>query len=365
MVTKREDLRRGLDRRAVLRAAGLGLAGGAIAVGTAGLIASLGSHSRVLGRTLQEHELRALVERSGVSDGPIPEYRKRASLVVLPRETATVNVAGGRSVHVDNSAGLDDLTALLPAKAWLLPALCLWNQDPFTAVVRDGGLRCVLPNVTPRYSPNADFETVSSYLRFFLGDIEITRAPFAFEGGNLRFDVAASERLAFGDFEGVDQATVCRIFRVDRAVDLGCRISLRGTGLHLDEFVIFLGDHRAGVVQLTAPDDGTESAALQALEAHLERVRGVLGDVLGYAIVDLPCARADFVASRTYANCLQYTDCGGHRHILVPDYGPLQNQQALARTLDAYRTSGAIVDQVRIATAAFSGGLHCLTNMIL
>lgn len=354
-----------ISRRSLLRVAGAGLAGGTLAVFGAGLLARTRRGPRVLAPPLGEEALQALVERTGVVDGPIPEYRKRASLVVMPRVSASVHAFSGRSEIIDNSATIEDIVVALPDDAWLLPPYCLWNQDPFTIVIHNGRLRCVLPSSPPHYSPAVNFDSLSGYLRFLLGDVEILRAPFPFEGGNLRFDEVDGLRFAFGDFSDVDEESVCRVFRVDRAIHLASDVALRGAALHLDEFLIFLGNHTAGIVSLSPHDGVTHDEPFRRLEQDLERARAILGDRLGYTIVDLQTSRADFAASCAFTNCLQFCERDGRHHIMAPDFGNLYEPQTLTRALDVYRNAGAVVHRVRIVTAAYSGGLHCLTNVLL
>ncbi len=354
-----------LDRRALLRAGGVGIAGGALAVLGAGLFGRAWHGPRVLDFTLTSEALQALVEQTGIFDGPIPEYRKCAALVVLPGETASIHAFSGRTEKIDNSATIEDVMAALPDDAWLLPPYCLWNQDPLTTVIHNGALRCVLPNSPPHYSPALTTDSLSAYLKFFLGDVEILRAPFDFEGGDLRFDEVGGERIAFGNFLQVDEESVRQVFRVDRAIHLASPVSVRGTNIHLDELFIFLGNHTVGIVKLTPPGGVAHDEELRRLEHDIDRARDILGNRLGYTVLDLPTSRIDFAASCTFSNCLQFSGRDGRRHILVPDYGTLHAPHTFASALEVYRGAGAVVHTVRIATAAYSGGLHCLTNVLL
>ncbi len=354
-----------LDRRALLRAGGIGLAGGALAVLGAGILGRVGRGPRVLDFTLTSEALQALVDHTGIVDGPIPEYRKGAAMVVLPGETVSIHALSGKTEGIDNTATIADVTAVLPDDAWLLPPYCLWNQDPLATVIHNGALRCVLPKSPPQYSSGFTTESLTDYLKFFLGDVEILRAPFDFEGGDLRFDEVDGERIAFGNFLEVDEELVRQVFRVDRAIHLASNVSLRGTNIHLDEFMIFLGNHTVGIVKLTPPDGIPYDEELRRLEHDIDRARDILGNRLGYTVVDLPTSRIDFAASCTFSNCLQFSSREGRRHILAPDYGTLQAPHTFEKVLKVYRDTGAVVHPVRIATALHSGGLHCLTNVLL
>lgn len=349
----------------MLRAGGIGIAGGALAVLGAGLLGRLGRGPRVLDFTLTPEVLQAFVDRTGIVDGPIPEYRKCAALVVLPGERVSIHALSGRTEKIDNSATIEDVNAALPDDAWLLPPFCLWNQDPLTTVIHNGALRCVLPKSPPHYSTAFTTESLTAYLKFFLGDIEILRAPFDFEGGDLRFDEVGGERFAFGNFRQLDEELVCQMFRVDRAIHLASSVSLRGTNIHLDELFIFMGNHTVGIVKLTPPGGVAYDEELRRLEYDIDRARDILGNRLGYTVLDLPTSRIDFAASCTFSNCLQFSGRDGRRHILVPDYGNLHAPSTFEDVLKVYRGTGAVVHPVRIATAAHSGGLHCLTNVLL
>jgi len=353
------------DRRTVLRAGGIGIAGGALAVVGAGFFGRFGRGPRVLDFTLNPEAVQAIVDQIGIVDGPIPEYRKCGALVVLPGETVSVHALSGRTEEIDNSATIADVTAALPDDAWLLPPYCLWNQDPLTTVIHNGALCCVLPKSPPHYSPFLTADSLTAYLKFFFEDVEIIRAPFDFEGGDLRFDEVGGERIAFGNFLQVDEESVRQVFRVDRGIHLASNVLLRGTGIHLDELFIFLGNHTVGLVKLTPPGDFAHDDELRRLEHDIDRIRDILGNRLGYTVLDLPTSWIDFAASCTFSNCLQFSDRDGRRHILVPDYGNLHAPHTFEHVLNVYRGTGAAVHPVRIATAAHSGGLHCLTNVLL
>ncbi len=341
------------------------MAGSALAVLGAGLLGSVRRGPQVLDSALTPEALQTLVDQTGIVDGPIPEYRKCAALVVLPGESVSIHAFSGRTEKIDNSDTIEDVIGALPNNTWLLPAYCLWNQDPLVTVIHNGTLRCVVPKSPPHYSPSLTTDSLLAYLKFFLGNVDVIRAPFDFEGGDLRFDEVGGERIAFGNFLEVDEESVRQVFRVDRAIHLASSVTLGRTNVHLDELFIFLGNHTVGIVKLTPPGDAAHAQELLRLEKDIDRIRDVLGNQLGYTVVDLPTSRIDFAASCTFSNCLQFSGRDGRRHILVPDYGNLHAPHTFENVLDVFRGTGAVVHPVRVATAAYSGGLHCLTNVLL
>ena len=304
--------------------------------------------------------LKRYIKFFGFVQGPIPEYEKRASIVIIPCEDYEfrIQLHNGTITRVDVTDTVADIKKVLPAGGADISSITYWPQDMFKIIINKGTLEFVLPSQIP-WHLNLTEEDVLKYINYFFNGHRVTKAPFYFDGGDIIFDRMNGRSYVFTDSTYKEQ-DVKAVFKADIEINLPFEDSF----LHLDEILLFSGHSRVCVASIEGNNlTGKEEKHFSDLKAMLSKSRETL-TALGYSIVDIPVDYSDVRNGTTYLNCIQFKDHSNLSNIIVPQFENT-NQELFRQAIDIYKQEFVKVHLARDVIAPFNGSLHCITHIIL
>ncbi|MFC1563032.1 hypothetical protein ACFL4Z_03175 [candidate division KSB1 bacterium] len=306
-----------------------------------------------------ESSLREYIKFFDFANGPIPEYEKRASLIIMPIEGDFIRIrSNGILNKIDATATAAYIKKVLPQYFAVIPPIRPWPQDMFKTIINKGTLEFVLSSQPATYLDLTE-KDIREYINHFFNGHRITKAPFYFEGGNIMFDRLNGRSYVFTD-STYKKHSVKKIFKADKEINL----PFSDVHIHLDEMLLFLGNGRVCVAYLVENNltKQKELKHFSDLEFMLSKSRETL-TALGYSIVDIPVDYSDVRNGTTLLNCIQFKDHSKLSNIIVPQFDDT-NEELFRQAVDIYRQEVYKVHIIRDVTAPFDGSLHCITNVI-
>ncbi len=184
--------------------------------------------------------LREYIRLFGFSQGPIPEYEKRASIIIVPRDhyIFRFELPNGTRDSCDVTDTAADIKKVLPAGGSDISSITHWPQDMFKVIINKGTLEFILSSQTP-WHLNLTEEDILEYINYFFDGHRITKAPFYFDGGDILFDRFNGKSYVFTDSTHKEH-DVKGTFKADIAINL----PFEDDFIHLDEILLFVGHGR-------------------------------------------------------------------------------------------------------------------------
>ena len=305
-------------------------------------------------------DLSSFIKFYGFPHGPIPEYEKRASIIIIPlsKYTFTFKSPNGKFYDCDFTDTIADIKKLLPPGSIFIPPITTWSQDLFKVIVNKGTLEFILSSKIPSYLDSTE-DKIRKYInRAFYGH-KITKAPFYFEGGDILFDRINGKSYVFTDstYKNYD---VKDTFKADIEINL----PFNDYSIHLDEILLFLGSGRVCVADIKENNlTYEEENRFLNLNSMLSKTRETLS-ALGYSIVNIPVDYSDIRNGTTHLNCIQFKDYHNRSNIIVPRFYNSYHKH-FQQVIDIYKREVFYVHPVIDVLAPFNGSLHCITLLIL
>ncbi|MFC1563031.1 hypothetical protein ACFL4Z_03170 [candidate division KSB1 bacterium] len=305
-----------------------------------------------------ESSLREYIKFFDFANGPIPEYEKRAAIVIMPGEGDKIRIGHNGIINeIDATATAAYIRKVLPEGSFTISPISPWAQDMFKTTINKGTLEFVLSSKPPSFLVSTE-EEIREFINCIFNGHRIIKAPFSFEGGGIMFDRLNGKIYVFTDSTHKEH-DVKAIFKADKEINL----PFADIRIHLDEILIFLGYRKVCIAYIVG-NNLTEKEAkhFSNLNRMLSKSRKVLTS-LGYSIVDIPVDYSDVRNGTTHLNCIQFKDRSNLSNIIVPHFENT-NEELFKQVIDIYRREVDRVHPIRDITAPFDGSLHCITNVI-
>ncbi|MBA7532424.1 hypothetical protein ES705_24650 [subsurface metagenome] len=306
-----------------------------------------------------EKLLKEYIKSINFVHGPIPEYEKRASIIIVPRDhyIFRFELPNGTRDSCDVTDTASDIKKILPAGGSDISSITHWPQDMFKVIINKGTLEFILSSQTPWHLSLTE-EDILEYINYFFDGHRITKAPFYFDGGDILFDRFNGKSYVFTDSTHKEH-DVKGTFRADKSINL----PFEDDCIHLDEILLFVGHGRVCVASIIGYNlTKEEEKRFSHLSGMLSKSRDILSS-LGYSIVNIPVDYSDIRNETTHLNCIQFKDHSNLSNIIVPLFENT-NQELFKQVISLYRQEVVNVHLARDVIAPFGGSLHCITHII-
>ena len=303
-----------------------------------------------------------------------PHYHRRARLyLLLPDEDQLVAVDTG-----DFSVGTQHGT--------------VWAQDLFE-VTRNpiGQIRVLASCVHKCYQGlenRSSFKVASD--NTYLDRLEnqattIRHLDLAFKGGNvltdsrngatialLGYDTIRSTRTVWAGLHGErlsDSEIVARYrdaLGVDQVSIVGPRRTQPRLLYHLDQALLLLPHSTAAIARLIGeiPPLEPDASQVRAVQAFLAETRDTLRRQ-GYSLIDVDTPVANVLRYQHYVNAIPYVDTEtNQRTLLMPVFPETDSEPVVLANVERFQAIGYRVVPVPTNTYRFTGGIHCLVNVL-
>jgi hypothetical protein len=304
-------------------------------------------------------DLRECIKLFGFVQGPIPEYEKRALIVIIPCDhyIFRFDLPNGTRDSCDVTDTAADIKKVLPPGGIDISSITHWPQDIFKVIINKGTLEFILSSQTPWHLDLTE-DNIREYINYFFNGHTITKAPFSFDGGDILFDRFNGKIYVFTDSTHKEH-DVKGIFKADKSINL----PFEDDSIHLDEILLFFGHGRVVVASIRGYNlTKEEEKRFSHLAVMLSKSRDILSS-LGYSIVNIPVDYSDIRNGTTHLNCIQFKDRSNLSNIIVPQFENT-NQELFNQVISLYKQEVVSVHIARDVIAPFDGSLHCITHII-